>query len=113
MYAVKRPIENTHIARERDRHRFRELAAVLGLGVPVGFFLLLFTWQNLEVIRHGRDLSRLQETERELLDRNRKLRIEIESLTALGSVEGKATSMGLRPATPEQLVIVTDSERAR
>ena len=36
MYAQKKPIENTHIVRERDRRRFRELLAVLALGVPIG-----------------------------------------------------------------------------
>lgn len=113
MYAVKRPIENAHIARERDRHRFRELAAVLALGVPVGLFLLLFTWQNLEVIRQGRELSRLQQMEGDLRDRNRKLRIELESLTSLDTVASRASSLGLRPATSDQLVIVKDAGVAR
>lgn len=113
MYAVKRPIENAHITRERDRHRFRELAAVLALGVPVGLFLLLFTWQNLEVIRHGRELSRLQQTERELRDQNRKLRVELESLTSLSAVASRASSLGLRPAASDQLVIVRDPGSGR
>lgn len=106
MYAVRREIENAHIIRERDRYRFRELASVLALVVPVGVFLLIFTWQNLEVIRSGRDLSRLQQVERELSDRNRKLRLDIERLTSLDQVEQKAVAMGLRPAENLQLVTV-------
>ena len=106
MYAVKRPIENAHITRERDRRRFRELAAVLALGVPVGLLLLLFTWQNLEVIRLGRDLTRLQQTERELLDLNRKMRLEIERLTALDAVATRAAAMRLRPATQNQIITI-------
>lgn len=106
MYAIKRPIENAHITRERDRRRFRELASVLALGVPVGLLLLLFTWQNLEVIRLGRDLSQLQRSERELRDRNRKMRLEIERLTALDAVAQRAAAMRLRPATQGQLVTI-------
>ena len=60
MYTQKKPIDNTHIVRERDRQRNRELLAVLSLGIPIGLFLLLFTWQNLEVIRLGRETTRLQ-----------------------------------------------------
>lgn len=106
MYAIKRPIENAHITRERDRHRFRELAAVLALGVPVGLFLLLFAWQNTEVIRLGRELTHLQQTERELRDHNRKLRLEVERLTALDAVSQKASGMDLRPATEAQIVAI-------
>ena len=62
MYTQKKPIDNTHIVRERDRQRIRELLAVLSLGIPIGLFLLLFTWQNLEVIRLGREATRLQKT---------------------------------------------------
>jgi hypothetical protein len=60
MYAQKKPIDNVHIVRERDRRRSRELLAVLVLGVPIALFLLLFTWQNLEVIRLGHEATALQ-----------------------------------------------------
>ena len=60
MYTQKKSIDNVHIVRERDRQRFRELLAVLSLGIPIGLFLLLFTWQNLVVIRLGREATHLQ-----------------------------------------------------
>ena len=71
MYAQKKTIENSHIVRERDRQRFRELLAVLSLGIPIGLFLLLFTWQNLEVIRLGHEATRLQKSRKELIDFNK------------------------------------------
>ena len=40
MYAQKKPIENTHIVRERDRQRFRELFSVVVLGLFIAGFLL-------------------------------------------------------------------------
>jgi cell division protein FtsB len=107
MYAQKKPIENTHIVRERDRQRFRELIAVLFLGVPIGLFLLLFTWQNLEVIRLGREASRLQKQRAALEDQNKNLRLEIERLTSLDSVEQQAVTLGLRPTEASRVILVS------
>lgn len=104
MYTQKRPIENAHIVRERDRQRLRELLAVLSLGVPLGLFLLLFTWQNIEVMRLGRQATRLQTSREKLENQNKDLRLEVESLTALGTVESKAVSLGLRPTSSDSLV---------
>src|SRR5687767_15561096 len=90
MYAQKKPIENTHIVRERDRQRFRELYAVLSLGVPIGLFLLLFTWQNLEVIRLGREATRLQKSLQTVGTEHKALRAELDRLTSFDAVEEKA-----------------------
>jgi hypothetical protein len=112
MYAQKKPIENTHIVRERDRQRFRELLAVFSIGVPVGLFLLLFTWQNLEVIRLGHEATRLQKIRQDLEDVNKDLRIHLDKLTALGAVEQKAISLGFQPADPGAVVLVTSPSPA-
>ena len=73
MYTQKKPIENAHIVRERDRRRFRELLAVFALGVPIGLFLLLFTWQNLEVIRLGREATHLRKVRKEIGEDTKRL----------------------------------------
>jgi cell division protein FtsL len=106
MYAQKRPIENVHIVRERDRRRFRELLAVLSLGLPIGAFLLLFTWQNLEVIRLGREATHLQEQRKQIEDSNKALQLELDRLTALDAVEKKARTLGFEPADPRAVVSV-------
>src|SRR5438477_7978501 len=107
MYAQKKSIENSHIVRERDRKRFRELLAVLALGIPIGAFLLLFTWQNLEVIRLGHEATRLQKTRKEIEDANKALQLELDRLTALDSVEKKATALGFTPTDPRSIVMVS------
>ena len=112
-YTQKKPIENTHIVRERDRRRFRELLAVLSLGVPIGLFLLLFTWQNLEVIRLGRQATRLQQQRKQIEDSNKTLQLQLDRLTALDAVEKKARSLGFAPAPPERIVMVTGDGDAR
>ena len=106
MYAQKKTIENSHIVRERDRQRFRELLAVLSLGIPIGLFLLLFTWQNLEVIRLGHEATRLQKSRKELIDFNKSLQLDFDRLTSLDTVAEKASALGFAPADPGVIVLV-------
>jgi cell division protein FtsL len=106
MYTQKKPIENTHIVRERDRQRFRELLAVLSLGVPIGAFLLLFTWQNLEVIRLGREATRLQKSLKDIEAEHKTLQLELDKMTSFETVETKAKTLGFEATDPKAIVIV-------
>lgn len=106
MYTQKKPIDNTHIVRERDRRRNRELLGVLTLGVPIGLFLLLFTWQNLEVIRLGREASRLQKTFKDTEAMHKALEAERDRLTSFQTVEKQAAQLGFAPADPRTIVMV-------
>ena len=107
MYTQKKPIDNAHIVRERDRQRFRELLAVIFLGIPIGLFLLLFTWQNLEVIRLGRQATELQKVRRQIDEDNKRLQVELDRITALESVQKRATEMGLQKTEPSAIVMVS------
>ena len=111
MYAQKKPIENTHIVRERDRRRFRELFSVVVLGLFIGGFLIIFTWQNLSVIRLGHEATRLQQQKKELENTNKALRLEIDRLTALGSVEQRAAALGFEKTDPRAVVMVEKSSQ--
>ena len=106
MYTQKKSIENVHIVRERDRQRFRELLAVFALGVPIGLFLLLFTWQNLEVIRLGHEVTRLQKIRKDIEEENKRLQFELDRMTALESVERRAKKLGFEPTAPQAIVMV-------
>jgi hypothetical protein len=106
MYTQKKPIENTHIVRERDRRRNRELLAVFFLGVPIGLFLLLFAWQNLEVIHLGRETSRLQKDLKAVETTQKSLEAELDALTSFGRVESQVSSLGFEPADPRAIVMV-------
>jgi len=111
MYTQKKPIENTHIVRERDRQRFRELLAVLSLGIPIGLFLLLFTWQNLEVIRLGREATRLQKSLKDIEAEHKTLQLELDKMTSFETVETKAKALGFEATDPKAIVIVENAER--
>src|SRR5712691_2814694 len=106
MYAQKKSIENAHIVRERDRQRFRELFAVLALGIPIGLFLLLFTWQNLEVIRLGHEASSLQNQRKQIENENKALQFQLDRLTSLHAVEHKAAALGFERTDPRAVVMV-------
>ncbi len=107
MYTQKKSIENSHIVRERDRQRFRELLAVLSLGLPIGLFLLLFTWQNLEVIRLGHEATRLQKSRKQAQDDNKRLQLQLNRATGLDAVALKAATLGLAPTQPSAIVMVS------
>ena len=104
MYAQQKTIDNVHIVRERDRQRFRELLAVCSLAIPIGIFLLLFSWQNIEVIRLAREATVLQEMRSELERVNRRLVLEMERRTALADIQTRADQLALEPA--ESVVVV-------
>ena len=111
MYAQKKPIENTHIVRERDRQRFRELFSVVVLGLFIGGFLIFFAWQNLSVIRLGHEASRLQQQKKDLENANKAMRLEIDRLTALAAVEQRATALGFEKTSPQAMVMVEKQPR--
>jgi len=111
MYTQKKPIENTHIVRERDRQRNRELLAVLFLGVPIGLFLLLFTWQNLEVIRLGSEATRLQKQLKETEAQHKQLESELDRLTSFDTVEQKAQELGFARTDSKTIVMVEEAAR--
>jgi len=113
MYAQKKSIENAHIVRERDRQRFRELFAVLTLGIPIGLFLLLFTWQNLEVIRLGHEVTRLQNQKKQIQNDHKNLQLQLDHLTSLKSVEQKATALGFERTDPKAIVMVEKPQPKR
>lgn len=106
MYTQKKAIENAHIVRERDRERFREMLAVLLLAAPLGLFLLLFTWQNLQVIQLGREATELRRQREELETKNRDLRYRIQKMTSLETVEAKAREIGLEATDSSSVVTV-------
>lgn len=110
MYTQKKPIDNTHIVRERDRQRNRELFAVLSLGIPIGLFLLLFTWQNLEVIRLGREATKLQKELKSVEAEHKALQAELDRMTSFDAVEQKAQTLGFATTDSKAIVITQKAE---
>ena len=71
------------------------------MGCSIGY-----VWSNYEGTQIGFDLSRLQNDERKLLELNKKLKLELATLKSPQNLEAAARSLGLRDASPEQIIIL-------
>jgi len=79
----------------------------------VGLLLLVFmgsgigyVWSNFEGTQIGYDLSRLQKEERDLIELNKKLRVELATLKSPQYLERHIRALGLKEASPDQIVIL-------
>ena len=104
-YALKRPVANTYLVRERDRRLLRELATVL---LSVGFLgggLLGYTWIHLEGLKTGYRLDKLEGELRELSKTERQLRLEASYLAGPQQIEKRADrELGMQPPALTQVV---------
>ena len=58
-YFVKH-IDNSRLVREVDVERRRECFSLLGLGVLVFLFVLMFAWQHFQCVRYGYQIEQLK-----------------------------------------------------
>jgi cell division protein FtsL len=108
-YAVRRPVENVYLVRERDRKRTREFAALALAAVPPMLVLLAAIWANLETVRLGYQLAKVARQKESLLERNRQLRMDRAQATSLARVDALARSnLGLVPPAPWQILRIEE-----
>lgn len=90
-YALRRPVVNTYLVRERDRRLARDLVAVLFAVVLLGGGLLGYTWIHLEALKTGYRIDKLEGELRDLSKRERQLALEAAYLAGPQQVEKRAT----------------------
>jgi hypothetical protein len=109
-YAVRRPVENLYLVRERDRRRTRELVALALAAVPPAVVLFLAIWANLETVRLGYQLAGVSKNREALLERKHRLEMDRSQAAALARVEPIARgTLGLVPPTLDQVILVRDT----
>jgi cell division protein FtsL len=109
-YAVRRPVENLYLVRERDRQRTRELVALVLAAVPPAVVLFLAIWANLETVRLGYQLANVSKNREALLERRHRLETDRAQAAALARVELIARGrLGLVPPTLDQVILVRDT----
>ena len=59
-YAIRRPVENTYLVRQRDRRRVRDLVGVLVVVCLAGCGLLAYTWMHVEILQSGYAATKLE-----------------------------------------------------
>ena len=108
-YAVRRPVANVYLVRERDRKRTRELLALAMATLPPMAVLFAAIWANIETVRLGYQLERLESQREVLVRRHRNLAAEKAAASSLERVEAIArTRLELGPPRLQQLVQVRD-----
>lgn len=104
-YALRRPVVNTYLVRERDRRLARELAAVVLVVVLLGGGLLAYTWIHLEALRTGYRIDSLERQLRDLSRVERQLRLEAAYLAGPQRIEQHAVhELGMQQPQLEQMI---------
>ncbi len=104
-YAIRRPVANAYLVRERDRRRLRELWLVLLCALPLLLVLIGYTSIRLEVVRIGARIDGIERTLGELRNTERRLLLDTSRLRSPGRVERYAgENLGLRPPVIDQLI---------
>jgi len=112
IYFVK-TIDNSRLVREVDLEKRRECFSLLGLGILVFLFGLLFAWQHFQCVRYGYQIEQLK-TERVALEEwNRQLRLEQASLADPQRIDTLARKeLGLASPRPQQVISVGGRDAA-
>lgn len=69
-------------------------------------FVILYVWQNIEVMKIKLEYSEALEKEKELIKMNDRLRFEIEKYKTMDLIEAYAERYGLRQITPRDFEII-------
>ncbi|MDL2716686.1 MAG: cell division protein FtsL [Acidobacteriota bacterium] len=112
-YAVRRPVENLYLVRERDRLRTRELVVLALAAVPPAVVLFLAIWANLETVHLGYQLAGVSKNREALLEKRHRLEMDRAQAAALARVELIARgTLGMVPPTLDQVILVRDAALA-
>lgn len=104
-YAVRRPVENPFLVRERDRRLFSELLTVVGAVMLVGLCLWIYTWLNIETAHRAYQVNHLEQELLELHEQERRLALDIAEATHPRRIEERASSeLEMHPPALDQTV---------
>lgn len=105
VYALRRPVVNAYLVRERDRRRYRELALVVVVVVLLGGGVFAYIWIHLQVLATGYHIDELERGLTELTRKERQLRLEAAYLANPSLVERRASEeLGMQPPALEQVL---------
>lgn len=111
-YAVRRPVANEYLVRERDRRLARELLAVFAAVLVAGAGLLAYTWIHLQITEVGYRVERLEQRLHTLRQEERRLRLESTYLAHPERLERRARDeLGMRPPHLEDTVFYEELRR--
>lgn len=104
---VPKAIDNSKVVREVDPRSSRDLWWLVAVVATLVLGLVLYAWPHLQVRQVDGERVRMSRERDQLVEANRKLRLEKASLENLKRVEQIAVrDLGLRPPPAESLVVV-------
>ena len=109
-FHFEKHIDNSRLVREVDVERRRECFSLLGLGVLVFLFVLLFAWQHFQCVRYGYQIEQLKAASATLEEQNHQLRLEQAALADPERIDTLArTRLGMVSPRPQQVIRLGDS----
>lgn len=111
-YAIRRPVANTYLVRQRDRRLMRDLLAVLLAVALVGTALLAYTWVHIEILRAGYRTTELEHQLDSLREEERRLRLHASELRHPARIEERARhELGMAEPAIEQTLFYRELVR--
>ncbi len=98
-------IDNSRLHREVDPEKRRECYSLLGLGILVFLFCLLFASQHFQCVRYGYQIQELKGQRAALEEWNRQLHLDEASLVDPQRIDAYARQkLGLATPAPQQVI---------
>jgi hypothetical protein len=91
----------------------REAVKFIGIVVFMILFVILYIWQNVEVMKIKMNYGKEAEVEAGLIRQNDHLRYEIETFRRMNVIEEYARSRGMHALTPGDIEVVDLRGRRR
>jgi len=109
---VPKAIDNSQVVREVDPRSSRDLWWLVAVVATLVLGLVLYAWPHLQVHQLDSERVRMSREREQLVEVNRKLRLEKATWENLKRVEQIALrDLGLRPPAAENLIVVERAAR--
>jgi cell division protein FtsL len=106
-YAIRKDVRNNPIVREVDGARHRELWMSVAIAALFVVVLLVWSWQQFELLRHGYKLEALQREKAAEEEQTRQFRLDIERLSSPKRIEAIATQkLHLVAPTQNEAIVI-------
>ncbi len=83
------------------------------IAVVMILFVILYVWQNIEVVRMKMDYNTALQREEQLVKINDRLRYEIEWYKRMELIDAYAASRGMRTLMPEDIDIIVSKKNRK
>lgn len=87
-----------------DLVKAKFLFRILFLVAFMAILCLFYIWSRVQIVQYGYDINSLKSRQHQLMEANKKLRLEVATLKSPPRVEKFAVEkLGMRPVMPEQM----------